>query len=161
MYRSNTRMSNLPRRNQIILCHTSLWMMIPILVSRDDFFKFNLLLNMIFSMLHWNHFNNGSKFQFLDRMFSIITLSYLTCKSNPRPLPGVMILFIIGSYFWHLKEFKYHLCFHLLFRMTAFCWCCMYCNHVNQAVWMLYLCLHVLHIVYLLMNVQNTCIKYI
>ena len=161
MYLFITLMSTLPRRNQIILCHTSLWMMIPILVSKDDFFKFNLLLNMIFSILHWNNFRNGSKFQFLDRMFSVITLLYLTCKSNPIPLPGIIILFSTGSYFWHFNQFKYHLCFHLLFRITAFYWCCMYCNHINESLWILYFCLHVLHIIYLSINIQLNSIKYI
>ena len=142
-------MPDVPKQNQIILCHTSLWMMIPILSSTDDIFKFNLLLNMTFSMLHWNHFEHKSSYQFLDRMFSVITVFYLTCRSTLTPVLPVMIFFLLGSYFWHSQLFQCHLCFHLLFRMTAFYWCCAYCNHLNPALWFLYFCLHGLHILLL------------
>lgn len=154
-------MPNVPKCNQIILCHTSLWMMIPILISTDNVFKFNLFLNMVFSILHWNRFEQGSKYQFLDRMFSIMTLFYLTCRSNPIPLPFTVVLYAIGSHFWQYSLFRFHLCFHLLFRMVGFYWCCMYCNHTNQALWWLYLCLHMLHISYLWLGVEFSSVKYV
>lgn len=156
---SEGSMPDVPKSNQIILCHTSLWMMIPILSSTDDMFKFNLLLNMTFSMLHWNHFEQGSKYQFLDRMFSCMTLLYLTFRSTLVPLFPVVIFFLLGSYFWQSQLFGCHLFFHLLFRMSAFYWCCMYCNHFNHALWLLYFCLHALHILYLWLEVTVSTVK--
>ena len=66
----------IPKKNCNIFKFTSLWMLIPIYDSYNTvyyLFSYNLILNMICSLVHWNYYKYNSLYHNLDRILSINT----------------------------------------------------------------------------------------
>ena len=133
-------MSPVPPRFTRVLAHTSVYMLVPVILSPEPLFTLCMFLNFVFSVLHWSFYRDGSVYQTLDRFFSVATISFLTYFSSTlTPLPFLLSFFLAGHHYRRRDEFDYHLPLHLTFRAIAFWWCCHFCDHVDMDTFALYL----------------------
>ena len=140
-------MHPVPPQYTHILWQTSMWMLIPCYLSQDPIFTLTIRCTFIFSILHWYHYQMGSTYQFMDRLFSCLTLTILAFRSSTIiPLFPVTTCFLIGHHYRTKGFFQHHLFYHLLFRMGAFFWCCQYCHHTDLHLWLTYTVLYVAHV---------------
>ena len=146
-------MTNISKKNCNIFKFTSLWMLIPIYDSYNTvyyLFSYNLIFNMIFSLVHWNYYKYNSLYHNLDRILSTNTLLIINLNTNNNIiyiLTPILIIFYYKGKQSMLKNNNYEqLVNHLIFRYIAFWECYLYINQFNYYYFKLYSILYILSI---------------
>lgn len=146
-------MTNISKKNCNIFKFTSLWMLIPIYYSYNTvyyLFSYNLIFNMIFSLLHWNYYKFNSLYHNLDRILSTNTLLIINLNTNNKII--YLLTFIVIIFYYKgkqsmLKNNNYEqLVNHLIFRYIAFWECYLYINQFNYYYFKLYSIFYILSI---------------
>ena len=141
---------SIPYCNRYIFSITSIWMLIPIYYSYNNYkiFNFNLTLNMFISIIHWLFYKHNSTIHYLDKFFSTNTLFIIILNTNNyiiyfiAPLIYISILTSRKSMF--NNNYKQHLINHLIFRYLAFWCCCIYLDHYNYNIFKIYTNIYIL-----------------
>ena len=143
----------IPKKNCNIFKFTSLWMLIPIYNSYNTIyylFSYNLILNMIFSLIHWNYYKYNSLYHNLDRILSTNTLLIINLNTNNKILYlltfAVIIFHYKGKHSMLNNNYYEQLLNHLIFRYIAFWKCYLYINQFNYYYFKLYSILYILSI---------------
>ena len=148
--------SIIPKKNCNIFKFTSLWMLIPIYYSYNTvyyLFSYNLIFNMIFSLLHWNYYKFNSLYHNLDRILSTNTLLIINLNTNNKII--YLLTFIVIIFYYKgkqsmLKNNNYEqLVNHLIFRYIAFWECYLYINQFNYYYFKLYSIFYILSICFI------------
>jgi len=145
--------SIIPKKNCNIFKLTSLWMLIPIYYSYNTvyyLFSYNLIFNMIFSLLHWNYYKYNSLYHNLDRILSTNTLLIINLNTNNNII--YILTFLVVIFYYKGKQSMLNnnnyeqLVNHLIFRYIAFWECYLYINLFNYYYFKLYSILYILSI---------------
>jgi len=148
--------SIIPKKNCNIFKFISLWMLIPIYYSYNTvyyLFSYNLIFNMIFSLLRWNYYKYNSLYHNLDRILSTNTLLIINLNTNNKII--YLLTFIVIIFYYKgkqsmLKNNNYELLVnHLIFRYIAFWECYLYINQFNYYYFKLYSIFYILSICFI------------
>lgn len=145
--------TTIPKKNCITFKFTSLWMLIPIYNSYNTvyyLFSYNLIFNMIFSLVHWNYYKYNSLYHNLDRILSTNTLLIINLNTNNNII--YILTFLVVIFYYKGKQSMLNnnnyeqLVNHLIFRYIAFWECYLYINKFNYYYFKLYSILYILSI---------------
>lgn len=144
-------MTNISKKNCNIFKFTSLWMLIPIYDSYNTvyyLFNYNLIFNMIFSLVHWNYYKYNSLYHNLYRILSINTLLIINFNTTNNIIYLLTFLVLIFNYKRKQSMLNNYeqLVNHLIFRYIAFWECYLYINKFNYYYFKLYSILYILSI---------------
>jgi len=143
----------IPKKNCNIFKFTSLWILIPIYYSYNTvyyLFSYNLILNMICSLVHWNYYKYNSLYHNLDRILSINTLLIVNFNTTKNVI--YLLTFLVAIFNYKGKQSMLNnnnyeqLVNHLIFRYIAFWVCYLYINQFNYYYFKLYSILYILSI---------------
>jgi hypothetical protein len=143
----------IPKKNCNIFKFTSLWMLIPIYYSYNTvyyLFSYNLILNLICSLVHWNYYKYNSLYHNLDRILSTNTLLIINLNTNNNII--YILTFLVVIFYYKGKQSMLNnnnyeqLVNHLIFRYIAFWECYLYINQFNYYYFKLYSILYILSI---------------
>ena len=123
---------NLPIKNTRILGITTLWMLIPILISNSKYnlLKYSLSCCCLFSTIFWFKPKDNSLFHNLDRLSAYIYLFILLYTSYNTLnhyllillLINILIFYSLSYYYFYKDNHDYQLICHLLFRYFFYMW---------------------------------------
>lgn len=138
--------SNLPKKNKLILGVTSLWMIIPLTHGIFKWIQYEigigqksliviLACSCISSLIFWFDARSGTLFHRLDKFCAI---HYVACliittvhKDNHSILSANMCipmllsmitLFLLGDISFKINKYNFQLIFHILFRYIGYWW---------------------------------------
>ena len=143
----------IPKKNCNIFKFTSLWILIPIYYSYNTvyyLFSYNLILNMICSLVHWNYYKYNSLYHNLDRILSINTLLIVNFNTTKNVI--YLLTFLVAIFNYKGKQSMLNnnnyeqLVNHLIFRYIAFWECYLYITKFNFYYFKLYSILYILSI---------------
>jgi hypothetical protein len=141
-----TDVSNLPKKNKLILGITSLWMIIPLTHGIFKWIQYEigigqksliviLACSCLSSLIFWSDARSGSLFHRLDKLCAInyiicmiITTSYpeshsvLSANMCIPLLFSMTTLFLLGDMCFKINKYDYQLIFHILFRYIGYWW---------------------------------------
>ena len=149
---------NLPIKNTSILCITSLWIFIPIIIGNNNYYllKFTLFCCSIFSIMFWyNKPKHNSILHNLDRLsasFNIIYMIYISYYILNYYLiiillSNILIFYLLSFYNYYNNYYDHQLLFHLTFRYFVYIWT--YFILVDYNIKIITIC-YILHCYYLL-----------
>lgn len=136
---------DIPINNRKYFTISSLWLLIPIIKSydKDYILHINLILNFLFSILHWYYYKHNSLFHKLDKILSSNTILIIYCNNYNN----IYIYIMLYLMYYTLKEgrihmlnkvYNKHLVYHIMFRYLAFWTCCIYLEHINVELFLYY-----------------------
>jgi hypothetical protein len=137
--------SNLPKKNKLMLGITSLWMTIPLTHGIFKWIQYEIgigekyLIVMLFcscfsSLIFWFNAKSGILFHKLDKICAInyvVCIIITTTFSDNNVLSmdiciflllSLIILFLLGDICFKINKYDYQLIFHILFRYIGYWW---------------------------------------
>jgi len=130
----------LPLQNQFILGISSLWIL-TILPKTSLLLSLNIIMISIISPIFWYNYQLNSIFHKLDKLL-VWTITFQNLYSLPSIqlsitlIPLIILFFYLSEYFIIIKNFKYQIFAHLLFRYFFFIW--IYLNLYNNPIHLSY-----------------------